>query len=145
MDPVALTSPSSNSSLSHAHTSPAGDLARPGSLTPPKGDQVDPVAPVGPSFSLSPAHTSPTGDLAHPEHPLRVTRWTLLLWSGLPLTLALHAHVTDSQFEKILIELYHSPTHAPVGDSDPEAMDTPCPQRELGGTARGYAKGFICH
>ena len=41
--PVALASPSS--SLSHTHTSPAGDLVHPGTLTPPTGDQMDPVAP----------------------------------------------------------------------------------------------------
>ena len=82
MDLVALASPSS--SLSHVHTSPAGDLAHPGTLTPPTGDQVDPVALAGPSSS--PAHT-----------------------------------ITDSQ---IMTELYHSPAHASVGDSDSEAMDT---------------------
>ena len=52
---VALASP--NSSLSHTHTSPAGDLAHPGALTPPTGDQLDLVALVGPSSNPSPAHT----------------------------------------------------------------------------------------
>ena len=55
--------------------------------------------------------------------------WTMLLHVALvgPSSNPNPAHtVTDSQFEKILIELnLHSPAHASVGDSDSEAMDTP--------------------
>ena len=76
MNLAVLASPSS--SLSHAHTSPAGVL------TPPTGYQVN-------SAALS-SNPSPV--------------------------------ITNSQITRIMIDLYHSPAHASVGDSDSEAMDT---------------------
>ena len=130
--PAALASPSS--SLSHTHTSPADDLAQPGSLISPTGDQLNLAVLASPSSSLSHAHTSPAGVLTPPTGD-QVNSAAL---SSNPSPV-----ITDSQITRIMIDLYHSPAHASVGDSDSEAMDT-LPASN-GDAARGYAKGFICH
>ena len=111
--PAALASPSS--SLSHAHTSPADDFAQPGSLIPPTGDQLNLAVLASPSSSLSHAHTSPAGVLTPPTGD-RVNSAAL---SSNPSPV-----ITNSQITRIMIDLYHSPAHASVGDSDSEAMDT---------------------
>ena len=113
--PAALASPSS--SLSHAHTSPADDFAQPGSLIPPTGDQLNLAVLASPSSSLSHAHTSPAGVLTPPTGD-QVNSAAL---SSNPSPV-----ITNSQITRIMIDLYHSPAHASVGDSDSEAMDTQC-------------------
>ena len=72
--------------------------------------------------SPSHVHTSPAVDLAHPGVLTPPT-------GGGSAALAGHSSnpspvTTDSQITRIMIDLYHSPSHASVGDSDSEAMDT---------------------
>ena len=121
-DLAALVSPSS--SLSPVHTSGTGDSAHPGSLIPPTSYQMNLATLASPSSSLSHAHTSPPVDLAHPgvlTPPTgdQVDSAALAGHSSNPSLV-----ITDSQITRMMIDLYNSPAHASVGDSDSKAMDT---------------------